>query len=65
MISGWEVIPMSFVRGFAAQPALLIVGEIVLLAAILALATAATVLFSGPIAGSPFDWPIEQPPLPF
>jgi hypothetical protein len=56
---------MSFIRSFVAQSPLAITRELILVVAIVALATLATLIVAGPGAGVPFDTRLDQLPLPF
>ncbi len=56
---------MSLIHSFVAQPPIAIARAVVLVAAIVVLATLATLLVAGPGAGVPFDTRLDQVALPF
>ena len=56
---------MSLIHSFLTQPPLAITRQLLVIALVVALATLATLVFSGPGAGVPYDTWIDQMPLPF
>ena len=56
---------MSLIHGFVTQRPLTITRELLVIALVVVLATLATLVFSGPGAGVPFDTRLDQLALPF
>jgi hypothetical protein len=56
---------MSLIHSFVTQRPLTITRELLVIALVVVLATLATLVFSGPGAGVPFDTRLDQLALPF
>jgi hypothetical protein len=56
---------MSLVHRVISQPPTVLARELLMVVLIVALATLATLVFTGPGAGVPYDTRLDQVPLPF